>query len=120
MASLLCFLVNYVLTHERIIFLELKSLRRVNLIFHGHVHVRTLSASEGNYDAIFFFCHRIDLSTTVLMNKILVYVFCLLMEPATGIEPVTSPLPRECSTTELRGRLIAFLELTTGFEPVTC
>ena len=28
------------------------------------------------------------------------------MEPATGIEPVTSPLPRECSTTELRGRFL--------------
>ncbi len=25
------------------------------------------------------------------------------MEPATGLEPVTSPLPRKCSTAELRG-----------------
>ncbi len=25
------------------------------------------------------------------------------MEPATGLEPATSPLPRKCSTTELRG-----------------
>ncbi len=25
------------------------------------------------------------------------------MEPATGFEPATSPLPRKCSTPELRG-----------------
>ena len=28
------------------------------------------------------------------------------MEPTTGLEPVTSSLPRTCSTTELRGQIV--------------
>jgi hypothetical protein len=34
--------------------------------------------------------------------------------PGTGLEPVTSPLPRVCSTTELRWRSVAFF-VVTGF-----
>ena len=52
------------------------------------------------------------------------------MEPTTGLEPVTSSLPRTCSTTELRGRVVLYLfdlfthrksevERETGFEPAT-
>jgi hypothetical protein len=37
-------------------------------------------------------------------------------EPTTGLEPVTSSLPRKCSTTELGGQ---DLERETGFEPAT-
>ncbi len=58
---------------------------------------------------------------------------CQLIEPTTGIEPVTSSLPRKRSTPELR-RLFEFevkkyqtsrpqtqthLERETGFEPAT-
>jgi hypothetical protein len=45
-----------------------------------------------------------------------------LLEPTTGIEPVTSSLPRKCSTTELCGRLSTpraqfNLERVMGIEP---
>jgi hypothetical protein len=54
-------------------------------------------------------------------------------EPTTGLEPVTSSLPRKCSTTELGGRTridwretvvscffyFVPLERETGFEPAT-
>ena len=45
------------------------------------------------------------------------------MVPMAGIGPATSPLPRECSTTEPHGRLILYkfttelLERGTGIEP---
>jgi hypothetical protein len=52
------------------------------------------------------------------------------MEPTTGLEPVTSSLPRTCSTAELRGRVVLYLldlfthrkpevERETGLEPAT-
>ena len=45
-------------------------------------------------------------------------------KPTIGIEPMTSSLPRKCSTTELRGRkkltnLIKKVERETGLEPAT-
>ncbi len=47
--------------------------------------------------------------------------FCVSLEPTTGIEPVTSSLPRKCSTTELCGRhntRAQFnLERVMGIEP---
>ena len=47
-------------------------------------------------------------------------VIQFLLEPTTGLEPVTSSLPRKCSTAELRGpRLLFGLERETGFEPAT-
>jgi hypothetical protein len=45
-----------------------------------------------------------------------------IAEPTTGIEPVTSSLPRKCSTPELRGlnsHKREGLERETGFEPAT-
>ncbi len=42
------------------------------------------------------------------------------MEPMTRIELVTSPLPRECSTTELHGQAsvrYSKLERVKGIEP---
>jgi hypothetical protein len=64
----------------------------------------------------------------------------LRMEPATGVEPVTSPLPRKCSNQlsyvglysstiscivdEIKAKhnreMHKILELATGFEPATC
>ena len=47
------------------------------------------------------------------------------LEPTTGIEPVTSSLPRKCSTPELRGLRgphgtpRGSLERETGLEPAT-
>lgn len=38
------------------------------------------------------------------------------MEPITGLEPVTSSLPRKCSTAELYGHLI-YMERVMGIEP---
>ena len=45
-------------------------------------------------------------------------------KPTIGIEPMTSSLPRKCSTTELRGRkklirLTKKVERETGLEPAT-
>jgi hypothetical protein len=44
------------------------------------------------------------------------------VEPMTGLEPVTSSLPRKCSTTELH-RLVGLtspkMERKTGLEPAT-
>ena len=40
------------------------------------------------------------------------------MVPMARIERATSPLPRECSTTELHGHTVkAFLERVKGIEP---
>ena len=39
------------------------------------------------------------------------------LEPTTGLEPVTSSLPRKCSTAELRGPLV--LERVMGIEPTS-
>jgi hypothetical protein len=47
--------------------------------------------------------------------------------PFAGIGPATSPLPRECSTTEPKGRKLQihchanaiFMERETGIEPVS-
>src|SRR6202008_3104725 len=63
--------------------------RRLAVIYvsdRAHVHVR-LGALE------FAFCH---LDRALSLNQLV---------PMTRIERVTSPLPRECSTTELHGRI---------------
>ena len=39
------------------------------------------------------------------------------MEPTTGIEPVTSSLPRKCSTPELRGHVYITIQLSTRLPP---
>src|SRR6185369_14189267 len=41
------------------------------------------------------------------------------MVPLAGIGPATSPLPRECSTTEPQGRIPGPVERETGIEPAS-
>ena len=43
-------------------------------------------------------------------------LIAFVLVPMTRIERVTSPLPRECSTTELHGRS-GLLERVKGIEP---
>ena len=66
----------------------------------------------------------LEISLHVLFNEITVIRFNnthAIMEPTTGIEPVTSSLPRKCSTTELCGPLEPGrpkkLERVMGIEP---
>ena len=84
--SLLCFFMKLMRTT---FCTKLFKLQGTNLTFFGNylgivAHFTLRTGQMRNYA---IFCHKHP----------------IFMEPATGVEPVTSPLPRECSATELRG-----------------
>ena len=60
--ELLCFFVQNVFTHERIILRQFETSSGITPIFESVIHVAAFAAAELDQDAIAFFRHRIALS----------------------------------------------------------
>ena len=96
------FAVNHMPPHQRIVLLQLEPGSRGAPVLGRNVHVTAFRALQFDNDPITFFRHTIFL----LLSR--------CRKPLMGIEPMTSPLPRVRSTTELQRRVQVG---RAGFEP---
>ena len=88
------------LAHQRIVLLQLEAGRIVATVLKRHIHMTALGAAKLNQDAV----------TLAFLRHLehLLHVWANGKEPLMGFEPMTFPLPRECSAPELQ-RLAATL-----------
>ncbi len=96
-SRLLRLFVHDVFANNRIVLPQFQTSRGCAAILERVIHVTALRAAELHQNTITFFSHVTTVTLQLFKNSDL--------EPPMGFEPMTTSLPRKCSTPEL-GRLM--------------
>jgi hypothetical protein len=94
------FFIQHMLANKRVILTQFQPGCGRTAVLECVIHMTAFRTLHLDQNAIAFFRHLSPSITKPLLAALL-----LFYKPSMGLEPMAFPLPRECSTTELRRRI---------------